>query len=138
MGTNVAPILANIYLVQLEKILLEEFKTNKKLLGLFCLEDLLRMDLASLKVAEQISNTGYRNLICYEIPLRSINFLTEPVLNLWSSLFTRVFILQKLGNLMCLFFKKEKINTCTCISQLKVDMLSTPLKFHTWRIKKIR
>ena len=32
MGTNVAPILANIYLAKLEKLLLEKCKTDKKLI----------------------------------------------------------------------------------------------------------
>ena len=32
MGTNVAPILANIYLAKLESILLEKSKTDKKLI----------------------------------------------------------------------------------------------------------
>ena len=36
MGTNVAPILANIYLAKLEKLLLEKCKTDKNSFGQFC------------------------------------------------------------------------------------------------------
>ena len=53
MGTNVAPILENIYLARLEKLLLEKCKMDKHLFGQFCLEGLSMMVLASQKETEK-------------------------------------------------------------------------------------
>ena len=63
MGTNVAPILANIYLAKLEKLLLENVKQTKNSFGQFCSKDLLTMVLVLQWVIKKNLNTGYLNSI---------------------------------------------------------------------------
>ena len=41
MGTDVAPILANIYMARLENLVKKKYKTNERKLGHFYLKDLV-------------------------------------------------------------------------------------------------
>ena len=64
MGTNVEPILANIYMAKLENLLKEKAKQIRKLFGLFCLKDLLMMVLESRRQIKMNLNIGFMSLIC--------------------------------------------------------------------------
>ena len=59
MGTNVAPILANLYLAELKKMLKEKTKNDPKMIWPTFLEDTLMMDSALQKVRKPILNIGF-------------------------------------------------------------------------------
>ena len=84
MGTNVASILANIYLAKLEKILLEKCKTNKKLVWTILFRRFIDDGLifGITKGSRLEFEYWYQSLINYKIPLQSIHFLMVIVLNL--------------------------------------------------------
>ena len=61
MGTNVAPILANLYLAKLEKILKEKTKHDPNLIWPKVFKRYIDDGLASQKDQKKMSNTGFQN-----------------------------------------------------------------------------
>ena len=89
MGTNVAPILANIYIAKLEALLKEKCKTDIKLKWPILFKRFIDDGLVSWKETHWILNTGFQNSICYSKPSPLTNLNLETRWTSWICLYTK-------------------------------------------------
>ena len=120
MGTNVASILANMYMAKLENLLKEKCKTNKRiiwsLLFKIFIDDGFGITKTNKKEFEYWAGreTITINKFKYANTLDFMHLFVFKGDFFWT-----------MENLIFLFFKKKKINVC--IFRLSVDIKSIPL-----------
>ena len=125
MGTNVAPILANIYMATLENLLKEKSKTNTKIIW----------PLLYKRFVDDGFGITKANKNEFELWVNEFNLLRESItidkfkygnqVDFMDLFVFKEKVFWKMVNLIFPFFKKRKINTCTF--QRVVDTNNIPL-----------
>ena len=108
MGTNVAPIFANLYLAKLEKILKEKTKHDPKLIWPKVFKRYIDDGFGITKGSKKMSNTGFQNSTIWWNLLKQTNSNIQEW-NVWIWSFSKAIDSMKKVFLISKYIRKSRI-----------------------------
>jgi len=110
MGTNVAPILTNIYMAMLENELKMKCKSDPKLIWPVLFKRFIDDGFVLPKEIEKMLFIGLKNSMNYEKLFKSTSLTGETLLITWIYSFTRGILFIRMANFQTPFTKRRLIN----------------------------